>query len=115
MTQEPPKLRSSFDIVPEIDLEPLLAGTVKGMEQVAAQIFQAYTTVGFAYVTNHQIPQSLINNIFTASANFHALPREEKLSIEVNTTTGDLFQLTLRLRVRRVLPRQQNRIRVNPL
>lgn len=85
MTQKPPHHRSSFNIVPEIDLEPLLSNAVNGIEHVAAQIFQAYTTVGFAYITNHQIPQLLIDNIFAASADFHALSREEKLSIEVNT------------------------------
>ena len=73
-----------FNTIPIIDLAPLLEGTRSGCEQVAAAIDDAYTNVGFAYLVNHGVAQSLIDGLFNASAQFHALPRADKMAIEVN-------------------------------
>lgn len=73
-----------FDRIPVIDLAPLFAGGEAGLRQVAAEIHQAYAQVGFGYIINHGVPQDLIDGVFRASADFHALPREEKLKLEIN-------------------------------
>ncbi|MEO9177012.1 MAG: 2-oxoglutarate and iron-dependent oxygenase domain-containing protein, partial [Gaiellales bacterium] len=70
--------------IPTIDLEPLLGGTEAGRRVVAAQVLDVYSNVGFAYLTNHGIPDELIEGLFAASAEFHGLPRETKLELEIN-------------------------------
>ena len=74
----------SSDRIPIIDLAPLLEGTEAGVTHVAEAITLAYSQVGFSYITNHGIPASLIDGVFEASAQFHALPRAEKMKIEIN-------------------------------
>lgn len=71
-------------VIPTIDLQPLLAGTDGGLERVAGEVLDVYSNVGFAYLTNHGIPDALIAGLFAASARFHALPRDVKLEIEIN-------------------------------
>lgn len=44
----------------------------------------AYSEVGFAYLTGHGIAQSLIDDVFTAAHEFHALPLATKMAIELN-------------------------------
>ncbi len=80
MTQQ----QGVFNEIPVINVGSLLDGTQDGIQQVAAAIDDAYTNVGFAYIINHGVPQTLIDNLFAASAQFHALPRAAKMAIEVN-------------------------------
>jgi isopenicillin N synthase-like dioxygenase len=78
------KQQGMFDEIPVIDVSPLLAGSEAGLKQVAQEIDHVYSQVGFAYLANHGIDQALIDGIFQASARFHALPRKEKLKLEIN-------------------------------
>ena len=73
-----------FDAIPVIDLAPLFDGGPAGLRQVAAAIEHAYSQVGFSYIVNHGVPEALTAGVFQASAEFHALPRAEKLQLEVN-------------------------------
>jgi hypothetical protein len=61
------------NVVPTIDLSG-------DPEEVAAQLWQAATTVGFLSVTNHGIPQAVIDDGFGAAEAFFAQPRETKLA-----------------------------------
>jgi isopenicillin N synthase-like dioxygenase len=70
--------------IPTIDLEPLLGGTEAGRASVADRVLDVYANVGFAYLLNHGIADELIEGLFAASAQFHALPRERKLELEIN-------------------------------
>ncbi|WP_422527182.1 isopenicillin N synthase family dioxygenase [Serratia fonticola] len=70
--------------IPKIDLEPLRTDPVNGFHIVAEQIRKIYTTIGFAYLVNHGISKALIDGVFNAAAQFHALPAEEKLKIRQN-------------------------------
>ncbi|MEZ5342525.1 MAG: 2-oxoglutarate and iron-dependent oxygenase domain-containing protein [Acidimicrobiales bacterium] len=47
-------------------------------------MLDAYSTVGFAYLINHGIPDELVDGVFEASARFHALPRDAKMAIELD-------------------------------
>jgi len=76
--------QDGFQSIPLIDLAPLHTGTPVGLEAVARQIADVYSNVGFGYLINHGVDQSLIDALFAASRDFHALPREEKMAIEVN-------------------------------
>lgn len=44
----------------------------------------AYRDVGFAYLTNHAVPQELTDGVFAAAREFHALPLATKMEIELN-------------------------------
>lgn len=73
-----------FSEIPVIDVGPLADGSMAGLTEVAEAVDFAYSQVGFAYIVNHGIDQALIDGIFAASAQFHALPRAEKLKLEIN-------------------------------
>jgi len=59
-------------VVPTIDL------SASDKSQVAEQLWQAATKVGFFSVVGHGIPQSVIDDAFGASENFFAQPLEDK-------------------------------------
>jgi len=58
--------------IPVIDLSQMSDGS---------SIRHAYTKVGFAELINHDIPQSIIDNAFKASRQFHAMRPEGKMKI----------------------------------
>jgi len=68
--------------IPVISLEGL--DSEHGQARVAGEMEAAYTAVGFAYLIDHGIPASVIDEAFAASAAFHALPLAEKQRIAVN-------------------------------
>jgi isopenicillin N synthase-like dioxygenase len=67
-------------MIPVIDLKPLFQDS-DGLQHVAAQLADVYSTVGFAQVINHQIPPQLIRDLYRASREFHALPEPEKIKL----------------------------------
>ncbi len=75
--------QGDFNAIPVIDLAPLFQDD-GDIQAVADAVADAYTNVGFAYLINHGVPQALIDGAFQASADFHALPRAEKMALEVN-------------------------------
>ena len=75
---------SSKQSIPVIDLTPLYWGDSQAMDTLVQQVYDAYSEIGFAYITNHGIANDLIDNVFNASRQFHALNTEEKLRIEIN-------------------------------
>ena len=52
--------------------------------RVASDLHQALTTVGFAYIVGHGVPQSSLDAAFEASRQFHASPQPLKDSIAIN-------------------------------
>jgi isopenicillin N synthase-like dioxygenase len=70
--------------IPVIDLQPLAGGGAAGLHQVAVQIAAACEHTGFFYIRNHGVAQELIDAAFAESANFHALPLEQKMRIDMN-------------------------------
>ena len=73
-----------FDEIPVIDVSPLLDDSESGLREVAGEIDFAYSQVGFGLITNHGVDQSLIDNVFAASREFHAQSFEQKMQIEIN-------------------------------
>lgn len=69
--------------IPTIDLTPVWDSS-KGMQQVAQQIHDVYTSIGFAYIINHKVPKKIIQQAFQAAYDFHALPLEHKMAIKQN-------------------------------
>jgi isopenicillin N synthase-like dioxygenase len=70
--------------IPVIDIAPLLNdGDVR---LVAQQIHDAATQTGFFYIKGHGIVQKLIEQAFSVSKEFFALPQDQKQSIAVDTS-----------------------------
>jgi isopenicillin N synthase-like dioxygenase len=53
-------------------------------EKITQEFAAAYSTAGFAYIKNHGIAPSLIDAVFDASRQFHALPETTKQSIALD-------------------------------
>lgn len=70
--------------VPILDLGPYLDGAPGALDAVAADLLRASTEVGFYFIANHGISQTLIDRVFEQSARFHALPREEKEKLKLD-------------------------------
>jgi len=62
--------------LPVIDLSGLFDGNVN---EVASQLGKAARETGFFYITNHGVPQKLIDAMFSASKQFHDMPRSYKM------------------------------------
>lgn len=75
---------STFHKIPTIDISPLIENSKDGILHVAEEIREAYTKVGFAYIINHGIQESLMDSTFSAAKDFHSLPIEKKLAIRQN-------------------------------
>jgi len=73
-----------FDHIPIIDIGDIDQTDGTGIESIVRQIRDAYGTAGFAYIINHGVDQALVEDLFQASAEFHALPRTAKMNIGLN-------------------------------
>ena len=71
--------------IPIIDLGPYLAGEPGARERSAAEVGAALETIGFYFIANHGVAQSLIDRVFGECERFHALPLEEKLKVRMLT------------------------------
>lgn len=72
------------DTIPVLDLGPLRAGTPGALEALGAELRHAFTDVGFYFVRNHGIPQSLLDATFEAAERFHAQDIDAKLALRIN-------------------------------
>ena len=80
-------LKASGLQVPVIDLGPYLAGKPDALQATAAQIREASEGLGFYFIGNHGIAQSLIDRTFVEAERFHSLPLERKLAVRAGRTT----------------------------
>ena len=74
----------AVETIPVLDLRGYLAGEPGAARQLAARINQASKTVGFYFIRNHGVSQTVIDDTFAAAARFHALPMERKLALRIN-------------------------------
>lgn len=80
--QDPPA--PAADGIPILDLGPYLAGRPGALAALGAQLRHASENIGFYFITNHGVPQALIDRMFAEAARFHALPLDEKLKTPIN-------------------------------
>ena len=66
------------DAIPVIDLGPYWSGDAAARQRIAEQVDWACENIGFLVISNHGIPQSLIDQAFSVSRAFFDLPSEEK-------------------------------------
>lgn len=72
------------DAIPVLDLVPLLAGRPGALESLGAQLRRAFTEVGFYFVRNHGVPDTLVEAAFEAAQRFHDQPLDAKLAMPFN-------------------------------
>lgn len=70
--------------IPVLDLAPLRSGEPGALDRLGEELRQAFTEVGFYFVRNHGIPQSLLDATFAAAELSHAQPIEAKLALKIN-------------------------------
>jgi isopenicillin N synthase-like dioxygenase len=68
--------------IPVIDVGPDLAGETGALETTSRAIGAASETLGFYFLGNHGIPQSLIDRVFAETQRFHEMPLETKLEVQ---------------------------------
>ncbi len=74
--------------VPVIDFAPFLTGDAAEKGEVAAQIYHACHTIGFLTLTNHGVPESLVEKLFHATREFFHLPLEVKNRLKRSSETN---------------------------
>ena len=72
------------DEIPVLDLGDYMAGADGALARLSAQMHDACTRIGFFYITNHGVPQDLIDRTFAEAARFHAQPLEDKLKLRID-------------------------------
>lgn len=66
--------------MPVVDLDPWWEGTPRARRAVAEAFDEAASTVGFAQIVGHRIPDAVIADMVTASDRFFGLPLDRKLA-----------------------------------
>ena len=75
---------ATLNEIPIYDAGPCFAGEPGARERLADDVRHAQEQIGFYYLTNHGVPQDLIDRTFDAVARFFALPEAEKLALKVD-------------------------------
>ena len=70
--------------IPVLDLGPYLAGEPGARERLGGELRSALTEIGFYYIANHGVPQSLIDDCYEAAARFHAQPMDAKMAVRID-------------------------------
>jgi isopenicillin N synthase-like dioxygenase len=70
--------------IPVIDFGPYFQGRPGALSELADEVRYACENVGFFYISNHGLPDALVDKAFAASRRFHALPLEQKLALKLN-------------------------------
>ncbi|HEY0181344.1 MAG TPA: 2-oxoglutarate and iron-dependent oxygenase domain-containing protein [Rhodopila sp.] len=70
--------------IPILDLGPYLAGAPGARAALGRELRHALEQVGFYFVVNHGVAQSLIDATFAAVERFHAQPEDAKRALLIN-------------------------------
>ena len=80
----PPPTKVTDQVIPVIDIGPLLAQENDAINCVAEQLNIACSNIGFFFVTNHGISEDVISKSFEISKEYFSLPFEEKMKVRMN-------------------------------
>ncbi|MGI9366615.1 MAG: isopenicillin N synthase family dioxygenase [Rhizobiaceae bacterium] len=76
---------SEFSEIPVLDVSAIHGDSEEDKRNLAARFREIYGTTGFGYISNHGVDSDLISQVFSASRQFHDLPRETKLHVELDS------------------------------
>jgi isopenicillin N synthase-like dioxygenase len=82
-------MKLPFTKIPTIDIAALLGSDPVARRAVAEEIGRACEDVGFFYIRNHGIPESLIAKVYERSAQFHHSPAELRERVHVQNSQGN--------------------------
>lgn len=68
--------------LPVIDVSGLTSADARDRKAVAAQLRAACLDKGFFYISNHGVPEALVEQVFAQAAAFFALPAEQKATVD---------------------------------
>ncbi len=88
--------RPDFDAVPLIDFSGMLRGDAAARRRVAAELREACINVGFFYISNHGVPQELVDEMFAMAPRLFGLPIEEKMRWHVKRSSQLLGYIAMR-------------------
>lgn len=71
-------------LIPVLDISAFLADEPGALETLAAELREALEHVGFYYISGHDVPQRLIDQVFAECARFHAQALEAKMALRAN-------------------------------
>ena len=74
-----------FKQIPLIDFGPFLNGADEDRQKVALEIGNACRNVGFFYLSNHGVSESLIERVYDHAKQFFAQPIEDKMKIYIGS------------------------------
>ena len=80
-------LQSKEIAIPVVDFSSFTAGTPADRQKCAEKILEAFTTVGFVYLSN-ALPLETIDKAFSLSKEFFAKSMEEKMKVEWESFVG---------------------------
>ena len=69
--------------IPIIDIGAFLAGAPGAAEALAGEVVRTCLDTGFLVITNHGVPQSIIDGAFEAAASFFALDEASKFALKI--------------------------------
>ncbi len=78
--------RVDFDEIPIIDIQAMLGDDQAAKQAAAQKVRDAAVNVGFFYVKNHGVPETVIQAALAAAENFYALPVSVKKQYDVAVT-----------------------------
>ncbi|OZC33578.1 isopenicillin N synthase family dioxygenase [Gordonia polyisoprenivorans] len=81
----PPQAATS---IPVIDLADSFSADPAARTAVAWEIHKAARDTGFFYITNHGVPQDMLDSLLTTSAKFFSLPLPDKLTADIHTSSA---------------------------
>ena len=70
--------------IPIIDFAGVRAGDAKRIRAVAGEVFAACTGVGFFYIKNHGVPETVVERAMAAARDFFHLPAARKAEVSAN-------------------------------
>ncbi|MEZ4933235.1 MAG: 2-oxoglutarate and iron-dependent oxygenase domain-containing protein [Saprospiraceae bacterium] len=74
--------------IPLVDLSKFRNGTPEERSAFVKELGNAFHNIGFVGVINHGIPKRLIDDFYSASKRFFALPVEVKRKYEIEGLAG---------------------------
>ena len=85
-----------METVPVIDVSSLNSSKLSDRTAVAAELGRACRGIGFFFAANHGIPDSLREDLFSASRTFFALPLEKKNELSILRSPHDRGYVALK-------------------
>jgi len=79
--------RGAFHEIPVIDFADAFSKDIERRKALARKIYEACVRVGFFYIRNHRVDDSIMKGVFSAARDFFNLPLEEKMEIDLNKSS----------------------------